>query len=121
MNDYQHFDLTYDDDIGILRLKSSRINDHHAIRELGIELELLAKSGHEVKVLFDMSGVEFLSSALLNRLIVMDRQVKAKKGKLAFCNMRQELVELFSITRLNQIFPVYDSAEIAIASLKSKA
>jgi len=60
----------------------------------------------------NMEGVEFLSAAALNKLIIADKEQKIKGyGGLSFASCKPEIQEVFVITRLNQLFNIYDSPE----------
>jgi hypothetical protein len=69
-------------------------------------------------MLLDFGNVEFLSSAALNKLIILDKKVKQFKGRLKLCNLRPEIQEVFVITRLNQLFEIKDTVENALASFR---
>jgi hypothetical protein len=45
-------------------------------------------------------------SAALNKLIILDKKVKAHSGKRRLCNLKPEIYEVFAITRLNQLFDI---------------
>ena len=93
-----------------------KILDAGNIQELGEELfHLVEQDGHK-NVLLDFSNVEFLSSAALNKLIILDKKVKGKTGQLKLCNLMPEIREVFVITRLNQLFEIEDSKDHALAA-----
>jgi anti-sigma B factor antagonist len=64
--------------------------------------------------LLNFTGVEFLSSAALNKLIILDKKVKSKEGKLVLSDLRQEIREVFAITRLDKLFTISDSQQEAL-------
>ena len=66
----------------------------------------LLEQDNRKQLLLSFANVEFLSSAALNKLIVLDRKLKAAGGKLALSNLRPEIQEVFAITRLNQLFEI---------------
>lgn len=93
-----------------------KILDAANIQELGEEMfHLVEQDGHK-NVLLDFDNVEFLSSAALNKLIILDKKVKAKSGQLKLCNLMPEIREVFVITRLNQLFEIEDSKDHALAA-----
>ncbi len=66
----------------------------------------------------DFSQAEFLSSACLNTLIILDKRLKAKQKRLRLCCLRLSIQELFSLTRLDKLFEIHPTFEVALASLK---
>jgi anti-sigma B factor antagonist len=63
--------------------------------------------------LLNFTGVEFLSSAALNKLIILDKKVKAHRGRLKMCGVRPEIAEIFTITRLDRLFDIHDDEKSA--------
>lgn len=103
-------------EVTVARFLDKKILDQSAIQELGNELFALVEEDKKEKLLLDFSDVEFLSSAALNKLIVLDRKMKASGGKLKFANLRPETHEVFMITRLNQLFDIQNTDAEALAS-----
>jgi len=65
-------------------------------------------------VLLNFEGVDFLSSAALNKLILMDKKVKQVGGVLRLCNLKAEILEVFTITRLTRVFDIRKSEADAL-------
>ena len=106
--------------VTILTLRETRVHDHASIKEIGDELNRLTADESAQCLLFDMTDVEFLSSAVLNRLIVLDKQLKNVGGQIAFCSLRPPIQEVFAITKLNNLFPLYELRSEAVAALTAK-
>ena len=68
------------------------------------------------RLLLNFADVTFMSSAALNKLIVLEKRVKKQGGRLKLCNLRRELREIFDITRLSTIFEILDTDSEAIAT-----
>ena len=118
MADFQHFKFAQQDDVNVLTMKSSRIHDQEDIKELSDELNTAVAQNESKKFLLNMEVVSFLSSAILNRMIVLDKKLTSESGQLAFCNLSNEVSEVFSITRLDRLFKVFESQNEAIAAMK---
>lgn len=100
----------------VVNFVDRKILDAANIQSLGEELFELVEKGGNNKLVLNFRTVEFLSSAALNKLIILDRKVKAKSGKLKLCNLKPEIQEVFVITRLNQLFDIKDSENDALAA-----
>ena len=59
----------------------------------------------------DCSNVKVLSSEMLSKLILLQRRLKLKDGKLILCGMRGEVREVLSWTKLDQFFEIHEDAE----------
>ncbi|MEE2643042.1 MAG: STAS domain-containing protein [Planctomycetota bacterium] len=105
-------------DIQIVNFNSNRVMDPMMIEEIGGELQSLIDQHKGGTFLLDLSNVEFLSSAVLNRLIVLDKNVKADKGVLAFSNLGPAVGEVFAITKLDLLFKIFDNRSAAIEALQ---
>jgi anti-sigma B factor antagonist len=71
-----------------------------------------------VNLIIDFSNVRFLSSAVLGLLIRISKRAVEQNGKLKLCGIGPRIFEIFKITRLDEIFDIYEDAKKAMASLK---
>ena len=93
-------------DVSMVRFLDRKIIDAANIQELGDELFGLVEKDQRKNLLLNFANVEFLSSAALNKLIILDKKVKTAGGKMRLCNLRKEIYEVFAITRLNQVVEI---------------
>ncbi len=103
-------------DVTVVRFVDRKILDPSNIQELGDELFGLVEKDNRKSLLLNFSRVEFLSSAALNKLIILDRKVKSHSGRLKLCDLRPEIQEVFVITRLNQLFDIREDEAEALAA-----
>ncbi len=101
-------------EVALVRFLDRKIIDAANIQELGEELFALIEKEKKKNVILNFATVEFLSSAALNKLIIMDKKVKAATGKMRLCNLRPEIYEVFAITRLNQLFDIKPNEQDAL-------
>jgi anti-sigma B factor antagonist len=102
-------------DVSMVRFLDRKIIDAANIQELGDELFALVEKEQRKNLLLNFASVEFLSSAALNKLIILDKKVKANSGKMRLCNLKPEIYEVFAITRLNQLFDIKNTEQEALA------
>lgn len=103
--------------VHVVTFNANRVMDPIMIEEIGSELQKLFDEYQGQVFLLDMKNVEFLSSAVLNRLIVLDKSVKTKNGSLAFCNLGPAVNEVFAITKLDLLFKIFENQSSAIDEL----
>ena len=113
MTNRQRTVVNTDGELAMVRFTDAKIVDSGNIEELGEEMFSLVEKDHLKHVLLNFDGVEFLSSAALNKLIQMDKKVKQVGGILRLCNLRAEIMEVFNITRLNRVFDIRKSEDEA--------
>ncbi len=72
----------------------------------------------EVKILLDMSGVEFMSSAGLRVLLATYRQVSSNQGQVALVSPSEEIRDTMSMTGFLRFFTVCDTLDDGVAALQ---
>ena len=101
-------------DVTVVNFVDRKILDEQNIQVIGEQLfGLVDDQGHK-KVLLNLSNVEYLSSAALGKLINLKKKVGAVKGKLKLCCIHPDLLEVFRITRLDQVFEIYADEQAAL-------
>ncbi len=114
MSVHRRIQLSEADGVTVVNFLDHKILDAGNIQELGEELFGLVEEDGVKSLLLDFGNVEFLSSAALNKLIMLDKKVKQHGGQLKLCNLKPEIQEVFVITRLNQLFEIRDSVDVAL-------
>ena len=84
------------------------------IQEVGDQLYSLVEDEGHKQLLLNFGNVQYLSSAALGKLINLKKKVNAAKGKLKLCCIHPDLLEVFKITRLDQVFEIYDEEQQAL-------
>ncbi len=116
MSELRRIEISEVGDVTVVRFRDRKILDAASIQELGEELFALIEQQDRKSLLLSFSNVEFLSSAALNKLIIMDKKVKAFGGQLKFSDLKQEILEVFVITRLTQLFDIKENEAEALAA-----
>ncbi len=106
MSDRSRIKVSLVGEVAVVRFVDKKIVDSGNIEEMGSELLSVVEVDHMKHVLLNFEGVEFLSSAALNKLIGMDRKVKEVGGILRLCTLKGEIMEIFELTRLNRVFDI---------------
>ncbi|GAB6887353.1 STAS domain-containing protein [Desulfothermus okinawensis JCM 13304] len=70
------------------------------------------------KVIVDLHGLEYISSAGLRSILTIGKKIKSIGGKYVFCNLQPMVAKVFKISGFNSIFPVYETLEDAIEEVK---
>ena len=84
------------------------------------ELErILLSKGAEPRLVVDLSGVEYVSSAGLRVFLMLARKVKAGGGRLALCALPPSVKQVFDLAGFTTLFTVEPSLEQALQRLSS--
>jgi anti-sigma B factor antagonist len=100
--------------VTVAKFTDKKILDESNIQLIGNQLFALVDEDKRQKIVLDFSNVEYLSSAALGKLITMDKKVKSSGGKLRFCTIRSDILEVFKITRLDKLFTIKENREKAL-------
>ena len=69
------------------------------------------------KIIFDLEGVDFIDSAGIGFIISIFKTIKSKNGNFAIVSLKSKPREVFKLTRLDKIIPIYENVEIAMKKL----
>ncbi|MGH8481133.1 MAG: STAS domain-containing protein [Nevskiaceae bacterium] len=73
------------------------------------------------RLVLDLAGLEYVSSAGLRVLMLASRDVKGRDGTLVVCGLQPIVREIFEISRFNIVFHVLPDRTAALAELRVAA
>ena len=110
----RHLRLENVDGVTVVSFVESKIVTEENIQEVGDQLYSLVEDEGHKSLLLNFGNVQYLSSAALGKLINLKKKVAAVKGKLKLCCIHPDLLEVFRITRLDQVFEIYAEEQAAL-------
>jgi anti-sigma B factor antagonist len=99
-----------------VRFGEHRILDELAVRNIGDELYAVAERADCPNVVLNFVGVVGVSSLMIGRLLLLQRRIISRGGKLKLCEIGPDLQEVVSSTKLDQIFDIWDTEQDALAA-----
>jgi anti-sigma B factor antagonist len=102
------------DDVSVVEFVDKRILDEQNIQLIGDQLFELVDDLGKKKLLLNFANVEYLSSAALGKLMTLNKKVKAAGGELRLANIKPEIKEVFSITKLDKMLKIFNSEQDAL-------
>ena len=111
------FDVLEQRGVFIITLLNAEILDAHEIDHLGDDLQKFVDGKRSAKIVIDMQGVQFLSSAALGMLLTVRTAIDSSGGALRLANVRDDIQEVFKITKLDKVLTIKENTSAAIASL----
>jgi anti-anti-sigma factor len=116
MAKHSRLEISEDGEVTVVRFRDSRFGNLAEIEQVGDDFrQLLEKSKHG-RFVIDFSGVDFLSSALLGKLISLNTKAQARKGSVRLCNLPPGVVEIFHTSRLDRVFSINEDVAEALRS-----
>ena len=102
-------------DKGIILCPAGRVDGSNAGKlENAIRAQL--EAGHAVLV-FDFTGLNYISSAGLRVLLVAARDTQSRGGKAIFCGLSKQIAEVFAISGFDKILAVHSSRDEALGTM----
>ena len=83
----------------------------------GVQDQILPLANPDVKMILDMSGVSFMSSAGLRMLLVMYRAISSKNGKVILVGLSEEIRDTMSMTGFLDFFTYLETLDDGLKSL----
>ena len=68
-------------------------------------------------VIVDMKNVDYISSAGLRSLMIVSKAGKAEGKVLGIACLQPLVMEIFTISRFNMVFPIFDDVRAAVEKL----
>lgn len=79
---------------------------------------LAAIDAGSTRLALDLSEVQLLTSAGLGALITLDRECRARKGRLVLFGVSDQLLSLLKVTRLDRVFSIKPDEAAALAAAR---
>jgi anti-sigma B factor antagonist len=110
----RHLRIEIVDGVTVVSFVESKIVTEENIQEVGDQLYSLVEDEGHKNILLNFGNVQYLSSAALGKLINLKKKVASVKGRLKLCCIHPDLLEVFRITRLDQVFEIYGDEQSAL-------
>jgi anti-sigma B factor antagonist len=104
----------------LAKITKERILDPSVIVPLGDDLMREIDRHSRLSMVLDLSGVGYMSSAFIGRLIALHKGIVAAKGRLAIAGVRPAIQPIFKAMHLEKIMTFYPEAEAAILYFRRK-
>jgi anti-sigma B factor antagonist len=109
------------EEVLVVYFTDAKILDEARIAQIGQELmAAAATAGQKKKMLVNFQGVQFMSSAMIGKLVLLNKKCRTDEVALKMCNISSNVLEVFKITKLNKVFEIHDTEEKAIKSYTKK-
>jgi stage II sporulation protein AA (anti-sigma F factor antagonist) len=74
--------------------------------------------GGESNFVLEMSSVDFIDSTGLGTIVRLAKRVKEAKGQLRLSDPQPKILEIFELTRLEKILPIFKTQQEALEDLR---
>jgi len=103
--------------VKLVRFRSDSILREVDAEAIGRELMALTTSPGQ-RVVLSFLGVGHLTSLVLGKLIHFHKQLAETGGEVRLADIDPRIYEIFTVTRLDRLFHIYEREEEAMASFR---
>ena len=97
----------------------AKLFDPAVIERFAVALNELLKTHSQVVI--DLSHVQFISSAMLGRLVMAWMETTKRGGKFVLCGASEAISEIFHLAGLNHRLEIYPNSTTALTAISGKA
>lgn len=106
-------DVRNHEGVQLVCFRDPSILDSVTIQRISRQLAEVVDEPAAAGVVLDFSNVRFLASEALRTLLALRNRAERRKIPVALCNIRPELIRVFSLTNLDQMFKIFENSEAA--------
>jgi anti-anti-sigma factor len=68
-------------------------------------------------LVIDLAQGDYLGTAMLGAVVKLWKRVSQRGGRLALCNVSENILQVLRVTKLHAIWPIYASRDQALAAV----
>src|SRR5262249_5650190 len=102
--------------VTVLRVKVSMLRGDETTEALFQQAFSLVEDERRAQLVLNLDGVVFLASVAIGKLVTLINKCRVAGGKLTTCRVSSTMEELFRMTHLSDILPIYGEEQEAVRS-----
>ena len=87
----------------------------------GLQPHLAQAAASRQRIVLDLSGLAYVSSAGLRCFMLAAKEARASGGKIVLAALRPVVAEIFQISRFDMVFEIFPSVREALGALSATA
>lgn len=103
----------------VLTFERPILIDYDEVQATGADLFAYQEAHKDRNLVLVFTGVQGISSAMLGKLITLNRRVGRSERKVVLCSLEREVAEMFTSSRLDDYFKITPDRDSALAWLES--
>ncbi len=68
------------------------------------------------KMVFNLNGIKYIDSSGFGTLLTLHKRARTNEGVFRICNVESQVMELFRLLQLHNIFDIFNSEEECLKS-----
>ena len=74
----------------------------------------------DTKLVMDLEGIKFIDSSGFGVFLSLMKAANNSNGKFKVCNLKPDVMELFKVLQLHNVFDIYNNVDECISSFKEE-
>ena len=108
------------DDILTIRIKDERLIDPEQIKRVCDDVMAVLDKSDERQIVLDFADVHFMASAMLGKLVQLQKKSVEYQAKLKLASIAPQILEVFKITKLHKVFDIQSDEATARKSFSKR-
>jgi anti-anti-sigma factor len=109
------------DGVEVVQFHNAKILSENSVRELGDRMMATVDGLPDPpRLAINFDGVNFLSSAAIGKLILVQRKLKSRSGALRLCGLSPTSYDVFRVANLHDYFAISPDVPSAVSSLSDE-
>ncbi len=100
----------------LVQFYQEMLTDEINVDQLGHELTAVVEQPDWQQIIISLKNVAHITSSVLGKLIHLHRHLQRKEGKMALCELSENVMEIMETSRLDTYFSIFSSVEDAQAA-----
>jgi anti-sigma B factor antagonist len=106
------------DDIKVISFAQGQMLSAASIDQASAGLKDLVDQSDAKQFVVDFSRISYLSSSALGMLISLQKRILQAGGDLKLCGIGPDIMEVFTITKLDTVFDIYKDIPAAVEACR---
>ena len=98
-------------------LRDIRLSEDTLVEAIGAELNTLLNQSENKKMIVNLRDVNFMNSSMIGKLVQLNKRCRDESIDLRFCEMNENLVEIFNLMQLPKIMQIHATEEAAFEAM----
>jgi anti-anti-sigma regulatory factor len=108
-------------DVALVRFARRRILTEEAIEASAAQLFGLVENSQQLKLVLNFTNIDRLASAMLGKLILLQKKLQDVGGCVALCHIAPHLYEIFALLKVPRILTIYRGETEALEGFRRSA
>ena len=114
--EHPHLQVRTVDGVAVARLVDAEILfAEAAVHALGDELDDLVVRQGQTRLVLDLGGVRYMSSAMLAKLVALEQKARQAGGRLRLCGVGPTVRDILGVSHLDRVFDIDEDEQSALA------